>query len=393
MRPRFSLLILLATISVLPLNMFVPALPRIADDFGVEYAVVNIAIGGYAIVLAITQIIGGALSDRLGRRPVALAAVALFAIASLGCLLAPNIEIFLAFRMMQGVVAACQATALAAIRDSWEGAEMRNRVGTISSAYAFGPMLGPTVGGVLATHFGWRSNFVLFVILGGIALVLTYLFFDETNTRRATTIFRVEEYTLIVRSRIFWAYSLLMAFSIGVLYTFLGGAPKVAEEFGGLSDAYVGIMLGLLPLGFIIGSQITARTAHRVASHRIILIGRSVTLLGILAGIGLWSVGVDAPLSFFLPCMSIGLGNGLSLPSANAGVMSIAKDSAGAALGLASAIMASGASLLSFFAGFFIVTGSARESVLLLLATFAAIALMMAAAVYRQESSAATAPV
>lgn len=381
--PRFSLLLIMAITSVIPLNMFVPSMPVIAEDFGVEYGVVNIAIGGFAIVSAITQVIGGALSDRYGRRPVALGSLGIFTIASIGCVLAPNVELFLGFRMLQGVVAACLAVALAAIRDSWDGPDMRSRIGNLSSAWAIGPMLGPTVGGLLATTFGWRSNFVFFAVLGLIGLTMVHATFAETNTDRSDRLLQLDSYAKFARSRLFGAYSGVMALSLGLLLIFLGGAPAVAKEMGNLSGSYIGILIGLVSAGFMVGSAITARTSSFVQARHLILAGRSVTAAGMVIGLVLLYADVDHPLSFFLPCVAIGLGNGLTLPPSNAGVLTIAGKTAGAALGLASAITISGAAFLSFVSGFVIQEGNARTSTLWFMLVIASAAVVVAVLIFR----------
>ena len=373
----------MAITSVIPLNMFVPSMPIIAEDFGVDYGVVNIAIGGFAIVSAITQVIGGALSDRYGRRPVALGSLGIFTVASIGCVLAPNVELFLGFRMLQGVIAACLAVALAAIRDSWAGPEMRSRIGNLSSAWAIGPMLGPTVGGVLATTFGWRSIFVLFAALGSYGFAMVYATFAETNTDRSLRLLQLDTYAKISRSRLFWAYSGMMALSMGTLFIFLGGAPAVAKEMGNLSSSAIGIFIGLVPAGFMLGSAITARTSSRVPAHYLILSGRALTAASMVTGLVLMYAGIDHPLSFFLPCIAIGMGNGLTLPSSNAGVLTIAGKNAGAALGLASAITISGAAFLSFVSGFVIQDGEARQSTLMFMLVVASAALLVAVMIFQ----------
>lgn len=376
--PRFHILILLALISVIPLNMFVPSLPKIAEDYGVDYGVVNIAIGGYAIVMAVTQIIGGLLSDRFGRRPVALVSLGIFTIASIGCMLAPNVAVFLGFRMAQGAVAACQSVAMAAIRDAWQGDEMRSKISSLSSAWAVGPMIGPSLGGILATTFGWRSNFVLFAIMGSIGFVLVYLSMRETNIDRSERLLEVSNYSGFIRKPLFWAYGGIMALTMGSLYVYLGGAPTVAETFGNLTEFHVGLFIGLLPVGFAIGSQITARTSKRITGDRAILIGRMITTLGLTTGLILYLAGVDHPLAFFLPAMTIGLGNGFTHPPVNAGVLLLAGRNAGAALGLASAVSIAGAALISSIAGFLIAGENVQLSTLLVLVGIAVTALIVA---------------
>ena len=376
-KPRFYILIALALIAVVPLNMFVPSLPKIAEDYGVEYGVVNIAIGGYAIVMAVTQILGGALSDRYGRRPVALASLAIFTIASIGSMFAPNVTLFLVFRMAQGVVAACQSVAMAAIRDSWQGDEMRSKISSLSSAWAVGPMMGPSLGGILAANFGWRSNFFLFAAMGAIAFTLVFLTMRETNTDKSARLMEASNYTGFTRQPLFWAYGVIMAFTMGLLYVFLGGAPSVAEAFGNLTEFHVGLFIGMLPVGFAIGSQVTARTSKKITGDMAILIGRTITMIGLTTGLILYFAGVNHPLAFFLPTMTIGLGNGFTHPPVNAGVLLLAGKNAGAALGLASAVSVAGAALISSIAGFVIQGENVRLSTLLVLLTIATCALFL----------------
>ena len=156
-QPKFAVLIFLAALSVLPLNMFIPSLPHIADALSSNYAVVNLAIAGYALMSALTHVVAGVLSDRFGRRPVALMALCIFCGASLICSFAPNIGTFLVFRTLQGVVVACYAVSMASIRDTSDEREATSRIAVVSSAWALAPMLGPAIGGTLDVLFGWRA--------------------------------------------------------------------------------------------------------------------------------------------------------------------------------------------------------------------------------------------
>src|SRR2546430_10663294 len=115
--PALTTLIALSGLSVVSLNMFLPSLANIAREFQADYALVNLCIAGYAAVSALLQLVMGPLSDRFGRRPVILAALLLFLIASLGCLLASNVWVFLTFRLMQAVIAPAYAGSVATIRD------------------------------------------------------------------------------------------------------------------------------------------------------------------------------------------------------------------------------------------------------------------------------------
>ena len=186
--PALPLLIFMSAVAVLPVNMFVPSLPGIARDFSVDFALVNTAVAGSAIATAVVQLVAGALSDRWGRRPVALTAFAVFTLASVGCALAGDIATFLLFRLLQGSVIAGYAVSLAVIRDTSDEYTATSRVGYVSSAWAVAPMVGPALGGVLDMCFGWRASFVLFALLGLVGLWLIAFRLGETHLQRTATL-------------------------------------------------------------------------------------------------------------------------------------------------------------------------------------------------------------
>lgn len=363
--PRLAVLIALSALAVLPVNMFVPSLPGIARDLRAEFALVNLAVAGYAIATAFTHLIAGALSDRFGRRPVALVALAVFTLASIGCAMAQDIGTFLLYRLCQGPVIAGYAVSLAAIRDTSDERTAASRIGYVSSAWAVAPMVGPTLGGLLDTCFGWRANFVVFALLGGLGLCLAAFCLRETNMHRTRSVaLQVKGYGELIGSARFWAYALCMAFSIGTLYVFLGGAALVAAQLGGTSGAALGAYMGMVPAGFIAGSFVVGHASKRHAATRFILTGRLLTCLGLLAGFALVACGATHPLAFFGPCMCVGLGNGLTMPAANARVLSIRPGLAGTASGLAAALTVIGAGVIAFLSGLVVDASNARTAVL-----------------------------
>ncbi len=363
--PRLSVLIALSALAILPLNMFVPSLPNIARDLGADFALVNLAVAGYAIATAVAHLVAGAMSDRFGRKPVALAALAIYTLASIGCSLATDIATFLVCRMFQATVIAGYAVSLAAIRDTSDEGGAASSIGYVSSAWAVAPMIGPTVGGLLDSAFGWRANFVAFAVLGLAGLWLVAFHLKETNHQRtASFALQLKGYRELGRSPPFWAYALCMAFGIGTLYAFLGGAPLVAAQLGGLSSTALGAYMGMVPAGFMLGSYIVGHTSSRHAPTRLILVGRLLTAVGLLVGLVLLASGLTHPLTFFGPCVFVGLGNGLTMPAANARILSLRPHLAGTASGLAAAVTVIGAGIVAFLAGLVVNATNAHVAVL-----------------------------
>lgn len=356
--PRLPVLIALSALAVLPINMFVPSLPNIAKEFDAEFVVVNVAIAGYAVATAVTHLIAGALSDRFGRKPVALVALAIFTMTSIGCSLAGDIRTFLLCRLLQATVIAGYAVSLAAIRDTSSEGAAASRIGYVSSAWAVAPMIGPVFGGMLDSHFGWRASFIAFALLGVVGLYLVALHLRETNHHRSDSIaLQLKGYGALIGSARFCAYALCMAFSIGTLYVFLGGAPLVAARLGEPSAIVLGLYMGMVPAGFMLGSYAVGHAGSRHSATEFILAGRILTCSGLLVGLGLVVSGATHPLAFFGPCVTVGLGNGLTMPAANARVLSIRPGLAGTASGLAASLTVIGAGLIASAANVHVMPG------------------------------------
>ncbi len=269
--PRLFTLVLLSALSVLSLNMFLPSLSNIAEAFQADYALVNLSVAGYAGMTAVLQLIMGPLSDRFGRRPVLLVGLAIFILASLGCLLATNIWVFLLFRMLQGAIICGWVLSNAVIRDLVPAQEAASLMGYLAMAWAVAPMLGPMFGGALDELFGWRASFLAFVGFGVAILGLCWVDLGETNKAPSDTFMKqFQTYPELFRSRRFWGYSLCMAFSTGAFYAFLSGIPLVAQTVFELPPARLGVYMGTITAGFFLGSFLSGRYAKQHHAHKLV---------------------------------------------------------------------------------------------------------------------------
>lgn len=379
--PRFVTLICLTGISTLSLNMFLPSLVNIAADFRADYSIVSLSIAGYLAVTAVLQIIIGPLSDRFGRRPILLAALAVFSIASIGCLLAQDIWVFLTFRMLQAAIIAGAALSPAVVRDMLPAKRAASMLGYIAMAMAIAPMLGPMVGGLLDEFFGWRSSFVVYLVLGVALFVLTWADLGETH-KTPTKGFaqQFKSYPALLASPHFWGYGLCMALSTGGFYVFLAGAPLVSRTLFGTSAGMLGLYMGSITAGYFFGSFIAGRFSARYSLGTMMMAGRIVACAGLLAGIGFFLAGVVHEWSLFGATVFVGIGNGITMPSSSAGVMSVRPDLAASASGLAGALTVGGGAILTSIAG--IVLTQNATALALLGMMFATAALGLVAAVW-----------
>lgn len=377
--PPYAILIFLTALSVLPVNIYLPSLPKIAVEFDADFALVNLSVAGYAIVTALTELISGALSDRFGRRPVALTSIAIFILASVGCALATSIEVFLLLRLMQASIAACFSIALVVIKETSGEREATSRIGYAAMGWAVAPMLGPTLGGVLDELFGWRSIFIVLAALGTAMLVFCLRGLRETaapSRQSASSYFA--SYLQLLGSVRFWAFALCMACSMGTFYIFLGGAPLAMNGSLGGSSAMLGLFMGMVPTGFLLGSFLSGRYGSGYARGAVLVFARLLTCLGLFFGLILSISGATHALAFFVPCMFIGIGNGLTMPAANVGVLSVRADLAGTAAGLAAAMSLAGGALIAMVAGLFLREAGAVRLLLGILLASASLALLAA---------------
>ena len=382
--PGFFTLVFITGLSLLSLNMFLPSLANIAAEFQADYSVVSLSVAGYLGITAVLQLIIGPLSDRFGRRPVLLSALAIFTLASLGCMLASNVWIFLAFRVLQGVIIAGGVLSFAIIRDSASEQEAASQMGYVSMAMAVAPMLGPMVGGALDELFGWRSNFLFFTVLGLAAFVLCWIDLGESNKSPSETFRKqFQAYPELFRSRRFWGYTLCITFSVGAFYIFITGVPLVAASILELSPAALGFYIGTITAGFALGSFLSGRYSNRYALTTMMIVGRIVASTGLLVGLTLFLMGFINVFSLFGATVFVGLGNGLTMPSANAGALSVRPKLAGSASGLKGAIAVGGGAVLTSIAAVILTEGGGPYQLLGMMLFCSIVALLAALDVLR----------
>ncbi|WP_334127780.1 multidrug effflux MFS transporter [Sneathiella sp.] len=350
--PRLVTLVLFTALSTLSLNMFLPSLANMAVDFETDYALITVAVAGYLGVTAALMLIVGPLSDRYGRRPVMLASLAIFTLASLACTLTENIWVFLAFRALQGTVIAGWGLSLTVTRDIFPPEEAAKHISFISMAMSIAPMLGPMIGGGLDELFGWRASFVAFTLMGSAAFLLCWIDMGETNSQKtASFAAQFKSYPDLLTNSRYWDYAICVAFSAGCFYIFLAGVPLIAVAMLGLSPAALGLYMGLITIGFTLGTFTSSRLSHRLPLNSLILLGRIIAIAGLLGGLALMLAGIVNVYTLFAPVMMVGFGNGLSVPSCNAGALSVRPDLAGSALGLVGALNVGFGALMTSFTG------------------------------------------
>ena len=366
--PHITTLVLLTGLSALTMNIFLPSLPNMAAYFHTEYWVMQLSVSLYLGVNAVLQIFIGPISDRYGRRPVMLWSLGLFVLATLGTLLAPNAAVFLAFRMGQAVIASAMVLTRAVVRDMVAQNEAASMIGYITMGTAIVPMIGPMIGGVLDEAFGWQASFILMLVCGLVILALAWADQGETAVSRPTSFAaQVRQYPELLASPRFWGYCLASAFASGAFFAYLGGAPYIGDKVFHLSPSILGFYFGAPAVGYALWNFISGRFSSRIGVNRMVLAGTLINLGGIGALMLIELAGLAHPAVFFGFFSTIGLGNGLVLPSATAGMLSVRPHLAGTASGLGGAMMIGGGAALSALAGAVLVPGSGPMPLLVIM--------------------------
>lgn len=357
--PHIVTLILLSGLAALSMNVFLPSLPGMAAYFEADYAVLQLSVALYLLVNAILQVLMGPVSDKMGRRPVIMWGIGLFLLATLGCILAPTAEIFLAFRMAQSVVAVTIVLSRAAVGDMYEQGRAASMLGYVTMGVAVVPMIGPAIGGALEETFGWQASFWMLFGLGLAALGLTWADFGETKQKSGLTMAaQFREYPELFRSPRFWGYSLASGLASGAFFAYLGGAPYVGTEVFGMTPGVLGIFFGAPAVGYFAGNFISGRYSSRIGVNRMVLWGSIINCLGVALNLATLAVGLGGAWSFFGFFLLVGVGNGMAIPNATAGAIAVRPHLAGSAAGLSGALMLGLGAGLSAAAGALLVPGS-----------------------------------
>ena len=338
-RPPYLILVAISAVGPLALNIFVPSMPGLQSEFGVSYGVVQLTLTLYIIGMAVCQLAYGPLSDRFGRRPVLLAGMALFVVASLLAAFATSIAMLIAARLLQAIGGASGLVlSRAIVRDLYDRDRSASVLGYITMAFVVAPMLAPTVGGLLDQVAGWRSIFVLLALLGAVAFAATWHKLPETNRNLAPSIRLAglaSGYMALLRMPSFLAYGLTLGFSSAVFFAFVAGAPYVMVVVLGFQPLDYGLWIMIVSLGYMFGNFLSGRYSQRLGTDRMVTIGNLFTLAVTLAGLAAALAGAISPLTLFLPMLFAALGNGLTIPNATAGAISVNASMVGTAAGLA----------------------------------------------------------
>ena len=334
-RPRMGTLRAMLVLGMLeafgPLSMdlYLPQLPQLAASLGTTEALGQATMSACMIGLGLGQLVAGPLSDRFGRRRPLMIGVALFAILSALCAIAPTIELLLLARFLQGLAGSAGIViCLAVARDQFEGVELSRMLSLLFLVSGTAPIIAPVVGGQLARVMDWRG---IFWVLGGVGIALllvVVLALPETLDRRERHPGGIRALAghggVVVRDRLFLAVLCAGAAGGVAFFTYLSMSPFVLQEELGLTPQGFSLAFAAGALAGIAGGQVSRLVVRRWGPLNVYLGGLTATLLAtaaflLLAVVGVGAAGVIGALVGFMLCAGLGGPNGQTLALAHHG--------------------------------------------------------------------------
>lgn len=348
-RRRIVLLSLTASSSLglVASTIYVPSVPAIAHGLHTSMARVQLTFVGYLLAFAVSMLVLGPLSDRVGRRRTVLCGLALSALASLICAASPTIEVLVAARILQGI-GACAGLVVgrALTREIWGPEAAAQVIAGRAIAATLMQAGAPVVGGYLQALIGWRANFAAVAVLACFAMVLMICYVPNRGPAprlRARGQGVIANYRTLISTRRFLGYVFAAAGAHAGFHIFAAGAPAVLiGKFGVAPDLY-GYYAALPPLGFLVGSCFSSRLTVRLGVDGMIRIGAIVLIPAGLVMLALAMFHVVGPFAVIGPMIFVCCGSGLITPNATAGSLGVNPRVVGAASGLGSFIQMSGA--------------------------------------------------
>ncbi|HEX8495550.1 MAG TPA: multidrug effflux MFS transporter, partial [Actinomycetales bacterium] len=387
-RERLRLVLVLGALVALgplTIDMYLPALPAIVRDLATTDAAVQLTLTGTLVGLALGQLLVGPLSDTFGRRRPLLVGVSVHVLASLLCLVAPNVEVLGGLRLLQGIGAAsASVVAMAIVRDLFVGRAAATLFSRLMLVLGVAPVLAPTIGGEILRFTSWRGVFVVLAVLALLLIVLAARAVPETlpAERRRPLGLRstLATYGGLLRDRTFVGLVLVAGLAMAGLFGYVAGSSFVFQEEFGLDEQQFGLVFGAGALFLIGGTQLNAALLRRFEPRALLPFS---LVLGTVAGAALVVVAVldvGGLVGVLVPLWAVLFSVGLAMPNTPALALARHGEAAGTASALLGAIQMGTGAVVSPVVG---VLGNDAVAMGTVMAAGAALALVVLLVVVR----------
>lgn len=296
-----ALLAALVMVSPFSVDTFYPSFPAIASEFALTDWQMQQTITIYMLPFALMTLVQGPLSDALGRRPVVLVGLLVYAAASVACVFAPSYAALLVFRALQGMSAGVgMAVGRAIVRDLHEGPQAQRLMSTITMIFGVAPALAPVIGGWIHVLLGWRSVFGFMVVIGLLLAIVTYWHLPETHPPDRRVALHVGELARTVRtiasSPLFMLMAIVTGADLATILMFIGSAPAIVLKHWGLSATDFAYLFVPVITGIVGGAFISGRLAGRIRGDRQIAFGFGSTVAAVAISVAVHALMESPPI-------------------------------------------------------------------------------------------------
>jgi DHA1 family bicyclomycin/chloramphenicol resistance-like MFS transporter len=326
----------LSAFGPLSIDMYLPALPRMAEDLRAADTTVQLTLSAFIAGLALGQLVLGPLSDAVGRRRPLLAGLALYVVGSVLCTVSPDAWLLVAARLVQSLGAAAGIViARAIVRDLYSGTAMTKFFSTLMLVSGLAPILAPLIGGQLLNWTSWRGVFVVLTAFGALLLaVVVFALPEPSSVRSPARLGQVmRTYGRLALDRNFAGYALASGLLFASMFAYISGSSFVLQGVYGLSPQAYSVVFGTNGVGLVLAGQLNGRLVGRIRERALLFSG---LLLGALGGTSvLLAAFFRAPLAVLLVSLFLLVSSiGLVMPNASSLALAEHARSAGAASAL-----------------------------------------------------------
>lgn len=357
-KPQLRFVLCLGAITALgplSIDMYLPALPHIAGDLAASPSTIQASLSACILGLALGQLLVGPVSDAVGRRRPLFIGLAIYALMSVLCALAPTAPLLVAARFAQGLAgSAALVIATAVARDLYHGPAAARFFSTLMLVMGLAPILAPVLGAQVLRVVSWHG---IFVVLAGASLALlaaSAKLLPETlpPERRHAGGWRtaLEAFAGVLRDRVFLGNTGVAGLAFAAMFAYIAGSPFVLQKIYGISAQDFALVFGVNALGLIGMSQVNGRLVHRIGSQRLMGIGLAALVVGALFLQAAVAFGFGLP-SVLGGLFAVVAAQGLIMPNASALALTNHGRSAGSASALLGALRFLGGALAAPLVG------------------------------------------
>ena len=290
---------LLSAIGPFAIDMYLPALPAIGSSLRADIGAVQMSLTAFFISLGVGQLVYGPLADRLGRKPPLYFGLVLFALASVGCALATDIQTLIVLRFVQGLGAAAgMAIPRAVVRDLHTGTDAARLMSLLMLVFSVSPILAPLAGSLVIAFAGWRGVFwaVTIAAVAGLVLIATSLQETRPASARAGSSLRsaFAAYALLLRDTHYLGLVFIGSFAMAGFFTYLANSSFVMIDHYGLSPTMYSVAFGVNAAAFIAVSQFTGVLSERFGMVRLVKMAVAACAVVMLAMFAFFAAGGDS---------------------------------------------------------------------------------------------------